>query len=176
MATASPLSSSLRRSASRPGGPRNKPPSPRLVDAARAGVLRRENTAEGSAGRRAVYRAQYEERIARRPGVSARQAAGHIPVGAEETRLSAIFRDVGFAVVVGAGRADRRRLARYDSLVGQLRGGSLSGAAFRRRVSGWKPYGAEGLRFEFDPEIVLAILAIREASGEDLFVYEDAAA
>ena len=175
MATNS-LSSSLRRSANRSAGPRGRAPSQRLRDAADAGLLTRSNTRAGTAGRRAADAAEYERRIARHPGVSARQAAGHIPAGAEEKRLSAIFRSVGFAVVVGAGRADRRRLARYDSLVGQLRGGSLSGAAFRRRVRGWQPYGAEGLRFEWDPDVVLALLAERDALGEDLFVYEDAAA
>jgi len=67
-------------------------------------------------------------------------------------------------------RAQRRRIARYESLTGALRTGTVGSLAFEARIGGWLAY-ADGLHFEWDPEVVLAILAERAAAGEDLFIY-----
>lgn len=67
-------------------------------------------------------------------------------------------------------RAEARRVARYNSLTGQLTKGKLSPAAFRRRVSSWRPFRDE--RFLSDPDAALALLEVRRTSDEELFYYE----
>jgi hypothetical protein len=42
-------------------------------------------------------------------------------------------------------RSEARRLGRYDSLVGQLSTGRLSGREFERRVGSWRPFRGEQL-------------------------------
>ncbi len=120
-----PVPPSLRRSAKRPGGPRTRRPSPRLIEAARAGILSDANTRKGTAGRRAVDAVTYDRRQARgrRLGVAtARAAVGHggaLP----SASMSAMFRDVGFATVENPTAAERRRVARWNSRAGELRQG-----------------------------------------------------
>lgn len=84
--------------------------------------------------------------------------------------MSTILRSRGFVIIEAPTRAERSRLARYDSRIGQLRWGELDPRRFRRIVSSWRPIRGEF--FESDPGTVLAILAARAEAGETLFVYE----
>jgi hypothetical protein len=67
-------------------------------------------------------------------------------------------------------RAEARRVGRYNALVRQLADGKLSPAAFRRRVSSWRPFRDE--HFLSDPDAVLALLEGRRSSDEEPFYYE----
>ena len=166
-----PIPPSLRRSANRPGGPRTRRPSPRLIEAARAGVLSDANTRKGTAGRRAVDAVTYDRRQARgrRLGVAtARAAVGHggaLP----SASITAMFRNVGFATVENPTAAERRRLARWNARAGELRQGFITPARFRRLVGSWAEF--RGQRLESDPDVVLATLSERSEAGETLFEY-----
>lgn len=166
----SDLPRSLRRSAARPSIP-GKRPSDRLVDAADAGLLTRRNTSPGTAGRRAVDRAQYLRRRSARPGVSAREALGHERAEVREHRAISVLLDrpTPFVVLEAPSRLEAQRAGRYDSLVGQLAAGLVSPQRFRRRVGGWRPIRGEN--FLSDPDRVLAVLEARRAGEEDLFIY-----
>jgi hypothetical protein len=84
--------------------------------------------------------------------------------------MSTIVRGLGFVIIEDPTRAERSRIGRYDSLTGQLRWNALNPRAFQRRVRRWRPIRGE--YFEWDPNVVLAILAARADAGEDLFVYQ----
>lgn len=66
-------------------------------------------------------------------------------------------------------RAEARRLGRYNSLVGQLSRGQISGTEFERRVRSWKPLA--GQRLASDPKAVLARLESLRAADIELIVY-----
>ena len=83
--------------------------------------------------------------------------------------MSAILAGVGFARVEGPTRAERRRLARWNSRAGELRQGVIAPARFQRLVASWAPLRAE--RFESNPDVVLAVLAERSEAGEPTFEY-----
>jgi hypothetical protein len=120
--------------------PRKLPPS--LLARARKGEITRANTTPGSPERSAVYRVISERRLARRPGLTARQALGHEAPGD-------VLPVVSFYAQLGAGptlledvtvsRRDARRVGRYLSLVGLLTEGRLAPDAFERRVRSWRP-------------------------------------
>jgi hypothetical protein len=106
-------------------------------------------TARNREERTAVRRAQYLGRRVARPTATARTALGHAPPG------SAGPRGTFFAVPEGGGearllvgvaisQADIHRVGRYDSLVGQLAAGRLSGRAFERRIRAWRPVDVLG--------------------------------
>jgi len=160
----------LRSAANRPARPRRPPAADsKLAEAARAGLLTRANTISGTAGRQAADAVVYARREARRaPGETARAAAGHRkapPAGG----MSAIFREVGFSVIEAPTAGERRRLGRFNARVAELVEGQLSARRFERMIAGWRPL--RGMRFESDPEVVLAILDIRRETGEDIFIY-----
>lgn len=168
---AEPLPASLRSAANRRARPR-RPPSQRLRDAAAAGLLTRDNTLKGTAGRQAADAVEYQRRQVRgrRLGAgTARAAAGHggpLPPAA----ISAMFRGLGFSIVEDPTAAERRRLNRWNSLVAQLDAGRLSPESFARRVRGWRPFRGEA--FEWDASIVTATMAQRGDAGESSYVYE----
>ena len=167
---AEPLPAHLRSAANRRARPR-RPPSQRLRDAAAAGLLTRSNTRPGTVGRQAADAELYRRRLATRPGATARERAGHEPVAAPERVMLALFDGPPRWVELhGLTRGEARRVARYDSLLGHLAAGDVSGSAFRRRVSAWAPLRGE--RFLADPETVRALLVERAEAGEALFRYE----
>jgi hypothetical protein len=133
--------------------------------------LTRRNTQPGTPERQAVDRVAYLRRLERNLGLTARQAAGHPK---PDDRLPSISLMVEapprFLVVEGLSRADTRRAARYEGLVGQLRDGKITPATFERRVSSWRPIA--GYRFLSDPYAVLAILEERRAQDQEIFVYD----
>jgi hypothetical protein len=148
--------------------PRRQPPDG-LISAAKRGELRRSNTMPGTKGRQAVDAVVYRQRAADRAvGETARQRLGVVRTGRE---MSVLFDGPPrFEVVSDVTRAEARRLARYDSLLGQLAGGTLSPTAFDRRVSSWRPFRGE--HFLSEPDAALAILELRRAGDEPIFHYE----
>ncbi len=83
--------------------------------------------------------------------------------------MSAMFVDVGWAEIQAPAPGERRRIARWNALAGELRQGQITPERFRKRVGSWAPLRGE--RFEFDPDVVLATLAERAESGDVLFEY-----
>jgi len=160
----------LRSAANRSAVPRRPPaPGSKLASAARAGLLTRSNTRPGTTGRQAADAVVYARREARRaPGETARAAAGHRkapPAGG----ISGVFKNVGFVVVEAPTAGERRRLGRYNARLAELVEGQISPRRFERMIGAWRPL--RGMRFETDPEVVLAILDIRRETGEDIFIY-----
>ena len=164
------LPPSLRASANRRARPR-RPPSERLRSAAAAGLITRQNTRKGTAGRQAADAAEYERRQSRgrRLGATtARAAVGHggpLPPAS----ITAMFRDLGFSTVETPTASERRRLNRWNSLVAQLDAGRLLPKGFERRVRAWRPFRGE--RFEWDPTIVVATMGERRDAGETTYEY-----
>jgi len=160
----------VRAAANRAARPRRPPaPGSQLAAAARAGVLTRSNTRPGTTGRQAADQVLYERREARRaPGETARAAAGHRKAPAAGG-MSGVFKDAGFVVIENPTPGERRRLGRFNARVGELVEGQISPRRFERMIGGWRPL--RGMRFESDPEVVLAILDIRRETGEDIFIY-----
>jgi len=168
---------SIRREADQPAGPRGRAPSQRVQNAADAGILTRGNTRPGTAGRRAVDAATYNRRRAARPGVSARESAGHAPggtAGPSGTFFGMPESGGGSRLLVGVSvsRADIHRLGRYDTLVRQLLAGKMTPAAFERRVRGWRPVTvlappevAGSYRFVADPAAAQALAVQAQAEG-----------
>lgn len=118
------------------------------------------------------YRAEYARRKElRRSGETAREAAGHDRPSVRAGRAISAFvdRPDPWSVVERPTPGEARRLARYDSLVGQLAAGRLSPRAFERRVSAWR--SIRGERFLSDPDRVLAEIERRRASDEEIFLY-----
>jgi hypothetical protein len=163
-----PLPRDLRRRANRAATPRKRPPD-NLIAAAQRGLLTRSNTKPGTKGRQAADAVVYQSRVAdRAPGETARQRLGVVPT---ERSMPALFDEPPRWVDLdNLSRAEARRVARYNSLTGQLTKGKLSPAAFRRRVSSWRPFRDE--RFLSDPDAALALLEVRRTSDEELFYYE----
>lgn len=133
-------------------------------------------TARTPAERRAVYRVTYRRRAARRgPGETVRQALGHRKLGAATPRATLYVERDGVPALlydVELSRRDLGRAARYLSLVGQLLAGHLSPAAFRARVSRWRPITVLGppevagqYQFLSDPDAVIALAEL--ARGEE---------
>ena len=108
----------------------------------------------------------------RRPGESIREAAGHDRPAVRARRSMSAFvdRPDPWMVVEQPTQGEARRLARYDSLVGQLASGRITSATFQRRVSGWRTIRGE--RFLSDPDRVLAEIELRRASDLELFYYD----
>lgn len=96
---------------------------------------------------------------------------GHEPSAVRDDRTISAFVGSGAAFVELSGltRAEVRRLARYDSLVGQLARGQIGGREFRRRVGSWRP--VQGLPLASDPEAVLAAVERRRAADVEVFTY-----
>lgn len=166
-----PVPRKIRRAADRGAGPRGREPSEQVQAAANAGTLTRANTRPGSAGRRAVDRSIYRRRTLARPeGITARTAAGHESEAARRaTHMSAVVSGGRFVEFGDLSRSDRRRIARWNALASNLATGDISPGAFRSRVRSWAPIGGE--RFEWDPDVVLAVLSGRRESGDPTFVY-----
>ena len=163
-----PLPRDLRRQANRPAVARRQPPDA-LIAQARRGVLTRSNTRPGTRGRQAADAAMYRARAAdRAEGETARQRLGVV----KSTRsMPALFGDPPRWVDLdNLSRAEARRVGRYNAMVRQLAEGKLSPAAFRRRVSSWRPFRGE--HFLSDPGAALALLEVRRAGDEELFYYE----
>ena len=74
-----------------------------------------------------------------------------------------------FRVYGDLSRSEARRLGRYDSLVGQLAIGRLSGRDFQGRVSGWRPFRGELL--SSTAQAVLAALDRRRDAEAEVFEY-----
>lgn len=169
------LPSSLRRAANRPGSP--GPLDDRLVEAARHGILTRRNTQRGTAGARAVYFVEIENRLrkvpaaARTPGWKQRALGHETPAERQNIEMSTwLDTPSGFTVVHAPTRADRNRIGRYNSLVGKLASGEVTPEAFRRRIESWEPI--QGKQWLSDPARVLAIMAARLAAELPIFIYE----
>lgn len=138
---------------------------PALIAAARRGELTRRNTEPGTPERRAVDRATYLRRLQRRPGVSAREAAGHGPrVAGHGTFFSPGPEGPEALLGVALGRSGLRQAGRYMATLGKLASGQLPPSAFRRRVARWAPIvvldgpGAPvERRFLSDPDAALVL-------------------
>jgi hypothetical protein len=74
-----------------------------------------------------------------------------------------------FGVPENLTRAEARRLARYDSFVGQLARGRATGRDFQRRIAAWRPFRGE--RFTSDPRAVLAAIDRRRDDELEVFEY-----
>jgi hypothetical protein len=171
MAPRRSLSRSERRAADRPAT-RGRELSDELIALAQAKILTRSNTRAGTVGRQAANAVIYRRRVerGRRLGAStARAGVGHggpLP----PAQMSAIFREVGFAIVEDPTIAERARIARWNSRAGELRDGEISPTRFAHLVSSWAP--VREMRFEWDASVVLANQDARRQSGEELFIYE----
>jgi hypothetical protein len=85
--------------------------------------------------------------------------------------MPALFDDPPrWADLDGLTRLEARRVGRYNAMVRQLAEGKLSPAAFRRRVSSWRPFRGE--HFLSDADAALALLEVRRTGDEELFYYE----
>ena len=144
------------------------------------------HTARTQAERRAVNRATYRRRAARRaPGETVRQALGHrrgetpratATVYVERDGLPSLLFDVELS-----GR-DLGRAARHLALVGQLLAGRLDPAEFRARVSRWQPVTVLGptelagtYRFLADPDAVVALADLARGEEPEWIHYPNAA-
>jgi hypothetical protein len=96
---------------------------------------------------------------------------GHEPREIRSGRaVSAFFGpNADFVVVDGLDRAEVRRMARYDALVGQLAAGRVTPSEFRRRVESWRPIASRQLTS--DPSAVLARLERLRAADLEVFAY-----
>jgi hypothetical protein len=143
----------------------------RLVQAARAGILTKDNTKRGTRGRQAVDRITYLRRKEARPELPAREALGHERPEVRSGRTISVLLDrpEPFVVLEAASRREASRAGRYDSLTGQLAAGRVTPERFRQMVSAWRPIRGE--RFLADPDRVLAVMEARRAGEEELFVY-----
>lgn len=161
----------LRAQAERAATSRSKPPD-ELVEAARRGRLSRSNTESGTEGRQAVDAVLYAKRAAKAaPGESVRSRLGHERPGAEGRTMSVLLDGPArYVELSGLSRGEARRLARYDSLLGQLGSGKLRAAEFERRVSGWRPI--RGLRFLANADAALVLVEERRAEDVDVFHYD----
>ncbi|MGO8679162.1 MAG: hypothetical protein ACLQVX_25250 [Limisphaerales bacterium] len=112
-----------------------------------------------------MYRARAADRA---EGETARQRLGVV----KSTRsMPALFGDPPRWVDLdNLSRAEARRVGRYNAMVRQLAEGKLSPAAFRRRVSSWRPFRGE--HFLSSPGAARALLEVRRAGDEELFYYE----
>jgi hypothetical protein len=167
-----PVDADLLRRARLPAG---DPDRLTLAGARRIGNRRREALA-------AVRRAQYVGRRAARPTASARTALGHAPPGSTGPRATfgAMPEGGGEArllIDVQVSRADVRRAARYDGLVGQLKTGRLSARAFERRVRGWRPIRVLGppelagrYAFVADPATAIRLAQVAEVEGVEEWI------
>jgi len=168
-----PVPPGIRRAAGRRAIPRHPPaPGSKLREAARVGLLTRANTRGGTRGRQAALAEEYAHRQAtgrRRGATTAREAAGH-HAQPEPAAMSAILVDAGFTVLDSPSRRERSRIARWNSLAGQLVDGEMTSSEFRRRIRTWRPIRDD--RFESNPELVLAILDARRIAGDSVFIYE----
>jgi len=128
----------------------------------RRGDLNRANTAPGTPERAAVYRAEYLRRTkhAERRGLTRRQARGH--PGRGELRLSertaefdAVPTTDGMVDLVSRNSRESSRIGRYLHDVRETAEGNLDGKTFERH---WRGKGVGEVRFESDPDRVLALL------------------
>lgn len=133
-----------------------------LLRRARRGELRRANTRPGTPERAAVYRAEYEQRVghAERRGLTRSQARGH--PGRGQPRLSERTSEFfhvptteGILDLVARNSREASRIGKYLHDVGALAEGHLDPAIFERR---WRGKGVGEIRFESDPNRVLAML------------------
>ena len=128
------------------------------------------------------YAAEYRKRKAKRPGLSARQAAGH-PLPEDRLPRGTFYaRRVGggpTTVLINASvsRRDIRRVARFLSLSTQLAEGRLDYESFRGRVGVWRPVVvlapqelSSSWRFENDPEAVIASMESQRVEERDTWI------
>lgn len=96
---------------------------------------------------------------------------GHEPAAVRQARAMSTYLgpEARFSVPDNLTRSEARRLARYDSLVGQLSRGRISRRDFQRRVGNWRPF--RGQRLASDPAAVLAALDRRRDEELELFEY-----
>ncbi|MDA8314740.1 MAG: hypothetical protein M0010_06135 [Actinomycetota bacterium] len=147
-----------------------------------AGARRIGDPARRREALQAVRRAQYLTRRAARPTVSAREALGHVPAGSSQPvgTFFAVPEGGGDAVLlvgVEVSRADLRRVGRYLHLVRDLREGRVTGRAFVRRVSGWRPITVIGppefagrYYFVSDPATATALSARATVEGVEEWI------
>ena len=162
-----------RRLANRRATPR-KPPKDdsRLVQAARDGILTKDNTKSGTRGRQAVDRVTFLRRKAARPHLSARESLGHRVTGTRP-RVASFYADnpPRFVIVEGISARDIQRAGSYMGSVGALLNARASGGsdweqvsrAFERRFRRWASIA--GLNLLADPAAVVA-LAEAQRAGE----------
>ena len=146
--------------------------SDRLLASVDAGLLTKNNTKPGTAGRRAVDRVAYSRRTSPfrlKPGETLREATGHgRPEFQATSEVSVYFdRPDPWAVLDAPTRLEKRRAGRYASLQAQLAAGKISHRHFQRRVESWAPI--RGQRLLADPERVLAAIEARRAADEPTF-------
>jgi hypothetical protein len=136
------------------------------------GRLTPSNTRPGTVGRQAADAVVYRRRVRGRPeGARARTVAGHESAAVREaTGISAVLAGVGWTELDGLSRSERRRAARWNARAGELLAGQIPPEKFRSLIEAWAPL-CDGRRFESDPDVVLAILAERQAAGEAVFEY-----
>ena len=103
-------------------------------------------------------------------GIIRRAEAGHEPAAARgAVSMAAMFVGLGWSSIEAPNRAERSRVARWNSRAGELRHGKITPGRFRRLVGSWAAFRGE--RFESTPERVIAELAERAEAGEELFEY-----
>jgi hypothetical protein len=97
---------------------------------------------------------------------------GHEPTEVRESRSISglVGYDARIVEFSGLDRGEVRRVARYNSLVGQLARGRITGDEFERRAGGLQPLA--GQLFSADPAAVLQRLEELEAEDVEVFHYE----
>ncbi len=135
-----------------------------LLRRARGGELTRANTAPGTPERAAVYQSEYRRRVehAGRRGLTRRQARGHpgrgeIGVLWRTAEFFSVPTTEGMLDLVGLNSRESSQIGRYLRDVRELADidRPLYPATFRRR---WRGKGVGDVRFESDPNRVLAML------------------
>ncbi len=96
---------------------------------------------------------------------------GHEAASLRQGRAMSVYLgpEARFGVPENLTRAEARRLARYDSFVGQLARGRATGRDFQRRIAAWRPFRGE--RFTSDPRAVLAAIDRRRDDELEVFEY-----
>ena len=103
-------------------------------------------------------------------GIIRRAEAGHEPAAARAAvTMSAMFVGLGWSSIEAPNRAERSRIARWNSLVAQLVAGRITPKSFERRVKVWRPFRGES--FEWDPAVITATMDARREAGLPTFEY-----
>ena len=131
--------------------------SPKLLDAARRGLLTRANTAKRTRGRQAVDHVKgYAPRAARTaPGETVRARLGHAP--APEVVWSAVPTTSGVIEVMTTTRRESSRVGAYSHDVGLLLDGDLERNDFERKWRRRKRDVGPDVELEWRAEVVIAL-------------------
>jgi hypothetical protein len=143
--------------------------SPKLLDAARRGVLTRTNTAKGTRGRQAVDHVKgYAPRAARTaPGETVRARLGHAP--APEVVWSAVPTTSGVVAVLTTTRRESSRVGVYSHDVGLLLDGDLDPRDFERKWRRRRRDIGPDVELEWRAAVVIALMAAAGPAPEPFY-------